>query len=186
MTGVSIPRGKRHGRKRLAYTLEEVEKHLELFSGSKSIVISTEAGPYSPSILQSVVRAVIGVAAFAGLRLGEIRGQWWEDDEGEVLNIQRSVWRTHLKEEAKTHEDDEDPGVVPIIGPLRLVLDAIKPKNATGWMFPNAIGGALDLDNLADRVIKPVLKVNGLKWKGWHGYRRGWLPIFTNSESQTR
>jgi integrase len=40
-------------------------------------------------------------------------------------------------------------------------------------MFPNAIGGALDLDNLADRVIKPVLKVNGLKWKGWHGYRRG-------------
>jgi integrase len=173
MTGVSIPRGKRHGRKRLAYTLDEVEKHLELFSGSKSIVISTEVGPYSPSILQSVVRAVIGVAAFAGLRLGEIRGQWWEDDEGEVLNIQRSVWRTHLKEEAKTHEDDEDPGVVPIIGPLRLVLDAIKPKNATGWMFPNAIGGALDLDNLADRVIKPVLKVNGLKWKGWHGYRRG-------------
>jgi integrase len=40
-------------------------------------------------------------------------------------------------------------------------------------MFPNAIGGASDLDNLADRVIKPVLKVNGLNWKGWHAYRRG-------------
>jgi integrase len=27
--------------------------------------------------------------------------------------------------------------------------------------------------NLADRVIKPVFKANGLKWKGWHAYRRG-------------
>jgi integrase len=40
-------------------------------------------------------------------------------------------------------------------------------------MFPNTIGGALDLDNLADRVIKPVFKANRLKWKGWHAYRRG-------------
>jgi hypothetical protein len=67
------------------------------------------------------------------------------------LNIRRSVWRTHLKE---------------IIQPLRVVLDAIKPENASGWMFPSTIGGALDLDNLADRVIKPIFKANGLKWKG--------------------
>jgi integrase len=65
------------------------------------------------------------------------------------------------------------PGVVLIIEPLRVVLDAIKSENAFGWMFPNTIGGALDLDNLADRVIKPIFKANGLKWKGWHAYRRG-------------
>jgi integrase len=53
------------------------------------------------------------------------------------------------------------------------VLDAIKPEKASGWMFPNTTGGALDLDNLADRVIKPIFKVNGLKWNGWHAYRRG-------------
>jgi integrase len=75
--------------------------------------------------------------------------------------------------ETKTHEDAEDPGFVPIIQPLRLLLDAIKPENASGWMFPNTIGGALDLENLADRVIKPVFKANGLEWKGWHAYRRG-------------
>lgn len=173
MTGVSIPKGKKHGRKRLAYSLEEVERHLELFSGSEPIVIPTEGGLYTSAISQAVVRAVIGVAAFAGLREGEIRGQWWEDDEGDILNIRRSVWRTHLKDETKTHEDEEDPGVVPIISPLRLMLDAIKPEIASGWMFPNTIGGALDLDNLADRVIKPVLKANGMKWKGWQAYRRG-------------
>ena len=75
--------------------------------------------------------------------------------------------------ETKTHKDEDDPGVVPIIKPLRAMLDAIKPQLATGWMFPNTIGGALDLDNLADRVIKPVLKANCLTWKGWHAYRRG-------------
>jgi len=53
------------------------------------------------------------------------------------------------------------------------VHDAIKPEPASGWMLPNTIGGALDLDNLADRVIKPVVKANGLNWKGWHAYRRG-------------
>jgi len=173
MTGVTIPKGKKHGRKRLAYTLEEVGKHLELFSGTEPIVISTDDGPYTPEISQRLIKAVIGVAAFAGLREGEIRGQWWEDDDGKVLNIRRSVWRSHLKYETKTHEDEEDPGVVPIIEPLRLVLDAIKPENPSGWMFPNTIGGALDLDNLADRVIKPVFKANGLEWKGWHAYRRG-------------
>lgn len=109
MTGVTIPKGKKHGRKRLAYALEEVEKHLELFSGTQPMVILTEDGPYRPKITQGVVRAVIGVAAFAGLREGEIRGQWWEDDEEAILNIRRSVWRTHVKDETKTHEDDEEP-----------------------------------------------------------------------------
>ena len=46
-------------------------------------------------------------------------------------------------EHCYAHEDDEDPGVVPIIGPLRLLLDTIKPENASGWMFPNTIGGRL-------------------------------------------
>jgi integrase len=63
--------------------------------------------------------------------------------------------------------------VVPIIRPLRVLLDAIRPTNAYGWIFPNTVGGALDLDNIADRVIKPVFKANDLVWKGWHAYRRG-------------
>ena len=84
---------------------------------------------------------MIGLAAFAGLREGEIRGQWWEDDDGDILNIRRSVWRTHLKDETKTHEDEEGPGVVPIIESLRVLLDAVKPETASGWIFPNMIGG---------------------------------------------
>lgn len=46
-------------------------------------------------------------------------------------------------------------------------------ENGYGFMFRNRCGGALDSENLADRVIKPVLKANGLQWRGWHAYRRG-------------
>ena len=152
MTGVTIPKGKPHGRKRLVYSLEEEMEHLKLFTDVP------------------IAQGVIGTAAFAGLREGEIRGLWAEDDEGEVLNIRRSVWRTKVKD-TKVHQNDDDPGVVPIIRPLRLLLDSIKPQS--GWLFPNTIGGSLNLDNLADRVIKPGLKEHGLRWKGWQAYRRG-------------
>ena len=107
------------------------------FSPGRSLLSSQRNTALTPQpFSQAVVRAVIGVAAFAGLREGEIRGQWWEDDDGDDLNIRRSVWRSHLKYETKTHEDEEDPGVVPIIEPLRVVLEAIKPETASGWDAP--------------------------------------------------
>jgi len=96
MCGVSIPKGRKHGRKRLAYSLLEVEAQLQAFDDE-------------PTVL-----AIIGTAAFAGLRQGEIRGLWVDDDEGDVLKIRRSVWRTIVKD-TKTEEDEEDPGAVPII-----------------------------------------------------------------------
>jgi len=173
MQGVSIPKGKKHGRKRLAYSLEEIEQHLELFSTEKPLVVERKGNvAYRPEISTKIIRAVIGTAAFAGLREGELRGLWWDDDDGHALNIQRSVWRTRVKD-TKTGEDEEDAGIVPVIQPLRKMLNAVRPENASGFMFGNTIGGTLDLDNLADRIIKPVLKVNGLVWKGWHAYRRG-------------
>jgi integrase len=82
------------------------------------------------------------------------------------------MWNSTLKN-TKTEEDVDDPGMVPIIGPLCLLLDAIQPTPAAGFMFPNRIGGALDLDNLADRVVRPILEAHGLEWKGWQAYRRG-------------
>jgi hypothetical protein len=82
------------------------------------------------------------------------------------------MWHSTLKN-TKTEEDIDEPGLVPIIKLLRLLLDAIKPAHASGFIFPNTIGGALDLDNLADRVIRPTLKAHNLMWKGWQVYRRG-------------
>jgi hypothetical protein len=48
-------------------------------------------------------------------------------------------------------------------------------------MFPKLFGRWIQTTSV-DRVIKPVLKANGLEWKGWHAYRRG---LATNLHEQT-
>jgi integrase len=193
-TGVRIPKGRKHGRKRLAYSFDEILRHLELFSEDPIIVpqrlsrtwksnqrrrkrIAGELTPNSenchlPKISATTVRAILGVTAFAGLRKGEIRGLWWDDDRSDTLAICRSVWNSTIKS-TKTEEDIDDPGLVPVIRPLRLLLDAIKPERAAGFVFVSRVGGAIDLDNLANRVLKPIFAANGMEWKGWHAYRRG-------------
>jgi integrase len=188
-TGVRIPKGRKHGRKRLAYSLDEILMHLDLFTEGPIIVpqplprrrtttrvtrrkTGIKAEVHVAGISANQMRAIIGSAAFAGLRKGEVRGLWWDDDRGEALAVCRSVWNTTLKS-TKTDEDVDDPGLVPIIQPLRLLLDAIRPETAGGFVFPNRSGGALDLDNIANRILKPILDANGMVWKGWQAYRRG-------------
>ena len=113
MQGVSIPKGRKHGRKRQAYSLEEIQQHHRLFSDDKLLVITKKDGSvYRPELAARVVGGIIGAASFAGMREGELRGLWWEDDDGDVLNIQRSVWRTHLKEDTKTGEDEPAVAVI--------------------------------------------------------------------------
>lgn len=170
-TGVRVPKGKKHGRRAHAYTLGEILRHLNLFGGCV-IAVGAKDGQCQFRITPAHVSAIIGVAAFAGLRKGEIRGLWWDDDRGDVLAIGRSVWQSEISD-TKTQEDEDDPGLVPIIAPLRKLLDAARPEHPGLFMFPNGGGGALDLDNLAKRAIRPILEANGLAWRGWHAYRRG-------------
>jgi hypothetical protein len=125
-TGVRIPKGRKHGRRRLAYSLDEILKHLELFSQDPIVVpqplprkrkttrimrrrTGIKAEMYVPNVSANVVRAIIGVTAFAGLRKGEIRGLWWDDDRSDVFAICRSVWRTTLKN-TKTEETSMSRG----------------------------------------------------------------------------
>ena len=43
----------------------------------------------------------------------------------------------------------------------------------TGAMFHNGSGESMDMDKLAQRVIRPAVEAIGLLWFGWHGFRRG-------------
>lgn len=168
---VLTPKGKRR-RKTFAYSLDEIQKHLAAFAGDGRITVENEDGTkYEATISRATVRALIGAAAFAGLRQGELRGLWVDDDLGDHLLIRRSMWATTLKDSSKVGEDDVDPGMIPIIGRLRGLLDAAKPKH--GFMFVGNRGAVVDLENLAARVMRPTLKAHGLEWHGWHAYRRG-------------
>jgi len=113
-------------------------------------------------------RTAVAVAAFSGLRESEIRGLKWEDYTGKELHVRRGVWRTHV-DETKT---DKSTGAVPVIAPLRRILDEHKRRVAkVGYLFTGPKKGfALNLDNLTKREIRPVL---GDRWYGWHAFRRG-------------
>jgi integrase len=40
-------------------------------------------------------------------------------------------------------------------------------------MFHHGNGERMDMDKLAQRVIRPAVEAIGLQWYGWHGFRRG-------------
>lgn len=143
--------GKRRHAERYAYSLDEISKML------------TE--------LSEPARTACAVAAFTGLRQGEIRGLRWEDYTGEELNVRRSIWETHVGE-AKTERSED---AVPVIPVLHEMFDAHRKRSPrTGpadYIFSGEKKGfALQLDNLTKRIIEPIL---GDRWHGWHAFRRG-------------
>ena len=42
-----------------------------------------------------------------------------------------------------------------------------------GLMFASPLGTPINLDALAEDVIRPALEKAGLAWHGWHAFRRG-------------
>jgi integrase len=65
---------------------------------------------------------------------------------------------------------------VPVIPKLANLLDEYRASMGdptTGAMFHNGSGESMDMDKLAQRVIRPAVEAIGLLWFGWHGFRRG-------------
>src|SRR6267143_2577315 len=117
-------------------------------------------------------KAVVATASFAGLRRGELRGLEWPDLKGESLTVNRSIWKKFVNG-PKTRASAQ---AVPVIRQLAEILNAYRismGNPATGVMFHSGDGIPMDLDKLAQRVIRPLVKSIGMEWYGWHGFRRG-------------
>ena len=149
------------------------------------------------SVLPEPAATVFSVAAFAGLRFGELQGLNWEDYRDGALWVSRSVWNGHTNE-PKTRKSKAP---VPVIKQLAARLEMhrlLAGDPRSGPIFANSIGGRLNLNNLLGRVILPALNkcaVCGLsegiphlkakephdfkrdarypEWRGWHAARRG-------------
>ena len=144
MIDVSLPSA-REAEDTYAYTLEEVTAMLMRLP------------------LRSA--AVVSVAAFTGLRKGEISALMWEQYREGLLYVEKSKWRTHLSG-PKTRKSKSP---VPVIAPLAKVLARWRMAMGnpdSGWMFGS---GPLDVENFDDRYIKPFVD----NWHGWHAFRRG-------------
>jgi integrase len=157
-----------------AYTLDEVNSILAL--------------------LPEPAATAFAVAAFMGLRHGEIQGLLWEDyREGEVF-VSRSIWNGRVG--APKTRKGRAP--VPVIRQLaeRLEMYRLRSGNPqSGPIFANASDKPLSLSSVVNRVILPTLnrcevcgkseaehlkadhkfkRDSGLpEWHGWHAARRG-------------
>jgi integrase len=139
---------------------------------------SEETPVYELQDAQKVIAAlkepestICAVAAYAGLRLGEILALHWEDYDGETLRIARNAYRGELLT-PKTPSSQAD---VPVIPALKTKLDIWRLRTGdlrSGLMFPNENGDPLDPSNL-DRSIRTCLKKAKLPWLRFHACRRG-------------
>jgi integrase len=115
---------------------------------------------------------IAAVAAFGGLRRSELAGLLWENYNGSEIWVTRSVWEGHVNE-PKTRKSKAP---VPVIAPLAKILDAYRGQcgnPTTGVMFASGKGTPLNLNNVLNRAVLPVLRKAGISWHGWHAFRRG-------------
>jgi len=148
---VVLPKGKPAGETH-AYSLEEIMQMLR--------------------VLPEPARTIVAVAAFTGVRKGELRGFLWENYDGEQVLISQCFWRGHALE-PKTRQSKAP---VPVIAQLARLLDShrcLSGNPANGLMFLSPVGKPINLDALAADVIVPLVTKGGVQWHGWHAFRRG-------------
>jgi integrase len=151
MRDVVLPKGKPAGETH-AYSLEEITRML--------------------NVLPEPASTIVAVAAFTGVRKGELRGFVWENYNGEQVMISQSFWRGHVLE-PKTRQSR---ATVPVVAQLARRLDShrcLSGNPANGLIFPSPAGKPINLDALAANVIVPLVTKAGVPWHGWHAFRRG-------------
>ena len=157
-----------------AYTLEEIQTII--------------------SLLPEPAATAFAVAAFMGLRHGEIQGLLWENYQDGQLYVSRSIWNGRVSD-PKTRKGRAP---VPVIRQLadRLEMHRLRAGNrSTGSIFANSVGKPLSLGSVVNRVILPALNrceecgkaesdhkkadhpysrdARNPEWHGWHAARRG-------------
>jgi integrase len=151
MRDVVLPKGKPAG-ETYAYSLEEITRML--------------------NVLPDPAATIVAVAAYTGVRKGELRGLLWENYDGEQVLISQSFWRGHALE-PKTRQSRAP---VPVIQQLARRLDEhrrLSGNPAKGSIFMGPVGKPANLDALASEVIIPLITKAGVRWHGWHAFRRG-------------
>jgi len=150
-------------------------------AGSLSAVKKPEAThAYSLEEAEAISNALIDhppaqiafcLAAFLGLRPGEISALKWEDIDDDWIHVRRSSWRGIVG----TTKTEESVASVPLISPLREMLSGWKRQSAgSGWLFPSNRGNKpCNISQYAQRTIIPVLKSKKILWHGLYAGRRG-------------
>ena len=111
-------------------------------------------------------KTAIATAGFAGLTVSELQGLDWKDRYDGQWHVERKVVEGRTGD-TKTAARQEG---VPIIPYLQKITD--KYRKSVGCPAEGAVFGRW-MNNLKRDHITPQLKKKGMKWNGWHAFRRG-------------
>jgi integrase len=111
-------------------------------------------------------KAAIATAGFAGLTVSELQGLDWKDRYDGHWHVERKVVEGRTGD-TKTAARQEG---VPIIPYLQKIT--VKYWKSVGSPTEGAVFGRW-MNNLKRDHITPQLKKKGMKWNGWHAFRRG-------------
>jgi integrase len=146
------------------------------------------------SVLPEPATTAFAVAAYAGLRHGEIQGLLWENYRNGELYVSRSIWNG----KANDPKTRKGRAPVPVIAELAARLDAHRLRSGepkAGPIFANAAKNPASLVDMVNRQILPALNIcetcrkseadhakadheykrdaSRPEWHGWHAARRG-------------
>lgn len=118
--------------------------------------------------LSEPTRTIVLLAAYTGLRQGEIRGLRWCDYDGKTLKITRSVWRKDIVNAPKTRSAAAPIPVVRVLqdaltrhrqrqDELADVRKVVRPTPESP-IFAADNGSPANLANIARRIIVPKIE----------------------------
>ena len=112
-------------------------------------------------------KLMYAIAAYCGLRAGEIMGLRAEDIDLErgILNITQTAWRGQIQT-AKTRESENS---LPIPDCLRELLRGHLPNS--GLLFINKYGRPFTPERVVKKHLQPLLKKLGIPRAGFHTFR---------------
>lgn len=142
-------------RKRVIPTKDQLRRILEVVA---------KRNPYEHEVTWQNRLGIVTLAAFAGLRRGEIYGLQWEnvDFDSGVINVRHSLSYFDGLKAPKTKAGIRS---VPMSTPVRRVLEFLRehvPGEATGFVMRSKRGKPLSVTHCTFRIWNPILKVAGL------------------------
>jgi integrase len=122
---------------------------------------------------------IFALAAFSGLRPGELSALKWSDISDDSIQIARAAWRGIVG----TTKTTASVASVPLANVIRQQFvepwRKLCPASIEGWCFPTRVGEPHDMTKLAKRVIVPVLEAKGIAWHGLYSGRRSTATLLT-------
>ena len=141
-------------------------------------------------------QAIIALACFLGMRPGEIQGLQWARYHSRWMDSHTARYCASCDRRDQNTAQSTCEHVVLLwfaivnvsaataIDPVRVMLDAWRDVfddslKVTSWIFQNRMGKPADIADINRRIIKPVLQVQGIEFKGLYPGRRGAATILT-------